>query len=181
MAKKSLINKANAKPKYKVRGYTRCRRCGRARSVYRKFGLCRVCLREHGPRRRDPRHDQGELVRRRIMMTDPIADMLTRSPQRQHGDARRSAHARRPSRRSHWPTILQKEGYISGFSAAPSTTGPGDVLDDLDEVLRRSSPHHLRPASHLHPRPAGLPQERPPFRACSVAWVWLSCPPVRGS
>ena len=46
MAKKSLINKANATPKYKVRGYTRCRRCGRARSVYRKFGLCRVCLRE---------------------------------------------------------------------------------------------------------------------------------------
>ena len=34
------------KPKYKVRGYTRCRRCGRPRSVYRKFGLCRICLRE---------------------------------------------------------------------------------------------------------------------------------------
>ena len=46
MAKKSLINKSNAKPKYKVRGYTRCRRCGRARSVFRKFGLCRICLRE---------------------------------------------------------------------------------------------------------------------------------------
>ena len=46
MAKKALINKANAKPKFKVRGYTRCRRCGRARSVFRKFGLCRVCLRE---------------------------------------------------------------------------------------------------------------------------------------
>ena len=30
----------------KVRAYTRCKRCGRARSVYRKFGLCRVCLRE---------------------------------------------------------------------------------------------------------------------------------------
>jgi small subunit ribosomal protein S14 len=29
-----------------VRGYTRCRRCGRARSVFRKFGLCRVCFRE---------------------------------------------------------------------------------------------------------------------------------------
>ena len=42
MAKKSLINKANATPKFKVRGYTRCRRCGRARSVYRKFGLCPV-------------------------------------------------------------------------------------------------------------------------------------------
>ena len=32
--------------KFKTREYTRCRRCGRARSVYRKFGLCRICLRE---------------------------------------------------------------------------------------------------------------------------------------
>src|SRR3954453_16034838 len=32
--------------KYKTRAYTRCRRCGRARSVFRKFGLCRICLRE---------------------------------------------------------------------------------------------------------------------------------------
>ena len=45
MAKKSLINKAAGKPKFKVRAYTRCRRCGRPRSVYRKFGLCRICLR----------------------------------------------------------------------------------------------------------------------------------------
>lgn len=34
------------KPKYKVRGYNRCLRCGRARAYYRKFGLCRICLRE---------------------------------------------------------------------------------------------------------------------------------------
>ena len=34
------------KPKFAVRGYTRCQRCGRPHSVYRKFGLCRVCLRE---------------------------------------------------------------------------------------------------------------------------------------
>jgi small subunit ribosomal protein S14 len=33
-------------PKFKTRGYTRCRRCGRSRSVYRKFGVCRICLRE---------------------------------------------------------------------------------------------------------------------------------------
>jgi len=39
MAKKALINKAAGKPKFKVRAYTRCRRCGRARSVLRKFGL----------------------------------------------------------------------------------------------------------------------------------------------
>ena len=46
MAKTALVNKANAKPKFKVRGYHRCNRCGRPRAVYRKFGLCRVCLRE---------------------------------------------------------------------------------------------------------------------------------------
>jgi small subunit ribosomal protein S14 len=46
MAKKALINKAARKPKFKVRAYTRCQRCGRPRSVYRKFGLCRICLRE---------------------------------------------------------------------------------------------------------------------------------------
>ena len=46
MAKPSLKIKAARKPKFGVRGYTRCNRCGRPRSVYRKFGLCRVCLRE---------------------------------------------------------------------------------------------------------------------------------------
>ena len=45
MAKKALINKANRKPKYKVRAYTRCQRCGRPRAVFRDFGLCRVCFR----------------------------------------------------------------------------------------------------------------------------------------
>ena len=46
MAKTSLVNKANAIPKFKVRGYTRCQRCGRPRSVYKIFGLCRICFRE---------------------------------------------------------------------------------------------------------------------------------------
>ena len=32
-------------PKFKVRGYTRCQRCGRPKAVFRKFGLCRICLR----------------------------------------------------------------------------------------------------------------------------------------
>ena len=46
MAKTSLKVKAARKPKFGVRAYTRCNRCGRPHSVYRKFGLCRVCLRE---------------------------------------------------------------------------------------------------------------------------------------
>ena len=45
MAKTALINKAAAKPKFKVRGYTRCSRCGRPRAVYQRFGLCRICFR----------------------------------------------------------------------------------------------------------------------------------------
>jgi small subunit ribosomal protein S14 len=46
MAKKSLIAKSKRKPKFAVREYTRCNRCGRPRAVYRKFGLCRICLRD---------------------------------------------------------------------------------------------------------------------------------------
>src|SRR5660398_216765 len=29
-----------------TRNYNRCRRCGRSRGYFRKFGLCRICLRE---------------------------------------------------------------------------------------------------------------------------------------
>ena len=46
MAKKSLITKAKRTPKFKVRAYTRCQRCGRPRAVLRKFGLCRICVRQ---------------------------------------------------------------------------------------------------------------------------------------
>jgi small subunit ribosomal protein S14 len=46
MAKKSLVVKASRTPKFKVRGYTRCRRCGRARAYLRAFGMCRICVRE---------------------------------------------------------------------------------------------------------------------------------------
>ena len=46
MAKTSQIVRSNRPPKYKTRAYTRCRKCGRPRAVYKKFGLCRICLRE---------------------------------------------------------------------------------------------------------------------------------------
>jgi len=46
MPRKALIIKAQREPKFKVRKYTRCRICGRARAVYRDFGLCRICLRK---------------------------------------------------------------------------------------------------------------------------------------
>jgi small subunit ribosomal protein S14 len=46
MAKKSLIAKAARTPRFPVQKYSRCNRCGRPRAVFRKFGLCRICLRE---------------------------------------------------------------------------------------------------------------------------------------
>ena len=46
MARKCLIAKCRRKPKFKVRKYNRCGRCGRSRGYYRKFGICRICLRE---------------------------------------------------------------------------------------------------------------------------------------
>lgn len=45
MAKTTWIVKQQRKPKFKVRAYTRCTMCGRARAVYKKFGICRICLR----------------------------------------------------------------------------------------------------------------------------------------
>ncbi len=46
MAKQSMIVRCNKTQKFKVREYNRCARCGRPHGVIRKFGLCRICLRE---------------------------------------------------------------------------------------------------------------------------------------
>ena len=46
MAKKSLRIKQSRPQRFQVRNYSRCNRCGRPRAVFRKFGLCRICLRE---------------------------------------------------------------------------------------------------------------------------------------
>ncbi|MGI6678254.1 MAG: type Z 30S ribosomal protein S14 [Dehalobacterium sp.] len=46
MAKKSMINKQQREPKFRVRGYNRCQVCGRPHAYMRKFGICRICFRE---------------------------------------------------------------------------------------------------------------------------------------
>ncbi|MFN0180695.1 MAG: type Z 30S ribosomal protein S14 [Gemmatimonadales bacterium] len=46
MAKTCWIERAKRVPKFKARTVRRCQRCGRARAVLRKFGLCRMCFRE---------------------------------------------------------------------------------------------------------------------------------------
>jgi small subunit ribosomal protein S14 len=46
MAKTSLRVKAARKPKFKVRRYNRCPLCGRSRAFFRRFQMCRLCLRK---------------------------------------------------------------------------------------------------------------------------------------
>jgi small subunit ribosomal protein S14 len=37
--------KSRRTPKFSVRQHNRCKICGRSRAYYRKFGICRLCLR----------------------------------------------------------------------------------------------------------------------------------------
>jgi small subunit ribosomal protein S14 len=46
MAKEALRVKQTRSAKYQTRNYSRCQRCGRPRGYYRKFGVCRICLRD---------------------------------------------------------------------------------------------------------------------------------------
>ena len=46
MAKTCLVVKQRLTPKFKVRKYNRCQRCGRARGFIGKFQVCRICFRE---------------------------------------------------------------------------------------------------------------------------------------
>jgi small subunit ribosomal protein S14 len=46
MASKRMFAKMEKTPKFPVRYRNRCRVCGRSRGFYRKFQLCRICLRK---------------------------------------------------------------------------------------------------------------------------------------
>ncbi|MHC4715558.1 MAG: type Z 30S ribosomal protein S14 [Planctomycetota bacterium] len=45
MATKAQIARSRKAPKFPTRQRTRCAICGRPRAVYRKFKICRICLR----------------------------------------------------------------------------------------------------------------------------------------
>ena len=46
MATKSMVLKQQAKPKFSVRAYNRCKICGRPHAYLRDYGVCRICFRE---------------------------------------------------------------------------------------------------------------------------------------
>ena len=94
------------------------------------------------------------------MLTDPIADMLTRvrnANTAMHDEVRMPASKQKVA----LAAILEKEGYIAGYSVAPSTSGPGDVLTIALErqvrVLRVVAPGERRGVSPPVATPAMNP------------------------
>ena len=87
------------------------------------------------------------------MLTDPIADMLTRI---RNANTAMHDEVRMPSSRQKvaLAKVLESEGYVSGFEVAQADSGPGEVLtihmkysDDRDRTisgLRRISTPGLR-------------------------------------
>jgi small subunit ribosomal protein S8 len=78
------------------------------------------------------------------MLTDPIADMLTRI---RNANTAMHDHVEMPSSKQKvaLAKVLEKEGYISGYATAASTKGPGDVLT----ISLKYTPERTRTISGL--------------------------------
>jgi small subunit ribosomal protein S8 len=78
------------------------------------------------------------------MLTDPIADMLTRI---RNANTAMHDEVKMPSSKQKvaLAAVLHAEGYISGFTVAPSTKGPGDVLT----IAMKYSPDRARTIAGL--------------------------------
>jgi small subunit ribosomal protein S8 len=78
------------------------------------------------------------------MLTDPIADMLTRV---RNANTAMHDEVRMPSSKQKvaLAKILEQEGFIGGFDVSPATRGPGDVLT----IQMKYSPERARTISGL--------------------------------
>ena len=78
------------------------------------------------------------------MLTDPIADMLTRV---RNANTAMHDEVRMPSSKQKvaLAKILEQEGFIGGFDVSPATKGPGDVLT----IQMKYSPERARTISGL--------------------------------
>ena len=111
MAKKAMINKQQATPKYSTRAYNRCKICGRPHAYLRKFGVCRICFRELAHEGKIP---GGKRRLTRMQITDTIADLLTRIR-----NASTAKHATvdvpASNMKKSITQILVDEGYVKDF------------------------------------------------------------------
>ena len=108
------------------------------------------------------------------MMTDPIADMLTRI---RNANTAMHDEVRMPSSKQKiaLADVLQQEGYIVGFETAPSPKGVGDVLT----IRMKYSPDRDRTISGLRrvPSQACVCTARPTAcRASRAASASPCCP-----
>ena len=179
MAKLSQRVRQQRTPKYKTRGYTRCRRCGR-----RALGVPQVRRVPDLPararaQRLHPRHDEVELVSR-MSMTDPIADFLTRlrnAANAQHHDVDDPVlELKRELAR-----ILEEQGYIDGLrDRAADRRQPRRADHGHAEVHRATASRSISGIQRVsRPGPAHATSTTPTSRASRAAWAPRSSPPPR--
>src|SRR3954453_10473801 len=120
MAKTSQRVRQRRDPKFKTRGYHRCRRCGRPRAYFRKFGLCRICLREAAHNGYVPGMTKSSWWDQ--ILTEPISDYHNpirngRLADHEQVEIPASRLKREMSR------ILKEQGYITDFTVEPGRVG----------------------------------------------------------
>ena len=168
MAKTSLSIKQQRPSEVPGADYTRCRPCGRPRAVFRKFGLCRICLRDLAHQGVIPGMTKIELVRR--CMTDRSGRRHARPhPQRQQGAARDDAEMPTSRLKEEIARILKDEGYITDFHVEEGRElrYPGHPA----EVRPEPRADHHRPQAGLEARPPRLRCARTACRASSAGWA----------
>ena len=114
------------------------------------------------------------------MMTDPIADMLTRL---RNANTAFHDEVLMPSSKlkEALARILEREGYIAGWDVAKDETASRQPAEDRAEVHARPQAHDLRTEARLEARPPGLLGFARRARGCSAAWASPSSRPTRDS
>ena len=179
MAKTSLIEKSKRKPKFKSARSTTAAKCAVARAAYyRKFGMCRICFRENAHRGFIPGVTKARGKDQWAVITDPIADMLTRirnanTAHHQTVDVPASRLKKAVAK------ILLDEGFITGLEELKQE-GPrarfritlkyGPEKEKVITGLRRIS----RPGLRVYTSKTEIPR-------CWAGWVSSSCRRRRAS
>jgi ribosomal protein S8 len=113
-------------------------------------------------------------------MTDPIADMLTRirnANVAMHDTVKMPGSKLKLSLAS----ILEREGYISGFTTVDRPGAPRRGARDPDEVHDRALARHRRASSESRRRVFGSTCKADKLPECSAAWASRCCRRARAS
>ena len=127
------------------------------------------------PPGRHPRHDQELLVGENAMLTDPVADMLTRIR-----NANKALHDRvempTSKLKEEIARILKEEGYVRDYHVEEPASCPTRCSWSSSSTAAAASASS--PASSASPsRAAASTPARTACRASSAAWAPRSCPP----